>query len=118
MFKKVMTNYKQVPSSYEDISPSVDASLTVQVKALLMKNVEVVKMMHKQKKSDDETAKDRVNSNTCLLEGQGTGNYNFKSLGHAVRDIQMSRGSREGNNALRRDVDNGSQVDRLQKSFF
>ena len=40
----------------------------------------------------------------CLLPTQGTGTYNYRSLGiKKIRKLNMSRGSREGNNAFTKD---------------
>ena len=46
----------------------------------------------------------RCSAPRCLLPSQGTGTYNYRSLGiRKIRRLNMSRGSREGNNAFTKD---------------
>ena len=42
-----------------------------------------------------------VKAPTCMMKTVGTGKYNYRSLGiRKIRRLNMSRGGREGNNAL------------------
>ena len=45
-----------------------------------------------------------VRAPTCMMKSVGTGKYNYRSLGiKKIRRLNMSRGGREGNNALVKD---------------
>ena len=52
----------------------------------------------------------RVKELPSLLATAGTGQYNFYMLGHATRPIQMTRGGKEGNNALLKDAANEGYI--------
>ena len=46
-----------------------------------------------------------VRAPTCMMKSVGTGKYNYRSLGiKKIRRLNMSRGGREGNNALLKDA--------------
>ncbi|XP_038075210.1 poly [ADP-ribose] polymerase tankyrase-like [Patiria miniata] len=51
-----------------------------------------------------DSTKERARLPEVIMQHQQTGRYNFKSLGHAVREINVGRGSREGNNAFTKDL--------------
>lgn len=53
----------------------------------------------------DKAKNPRVSAPSCMLPVIGTGKYNFRTLGiRRIRRLNMSRGGREGNNALTKDV--------------
>ena len=90
LLKKIVKNVKEVPHLYAGIQQSVDVDDTVVDKAFRMRNVEALKILKDQKNLDDAepttaaaAAKklERVDPTSCQLQTQGTGRYNFKSLG-------------------------------------
>ncbi|XP_057309492.1 poly [ADP-ribose] polymerase tankyrase-like isoform X2 [Hydractinia symbiolongicarpus] len=69
--------------------------------ALLMENKEALKILHDLEDRDDVNA-ERPKTN---LEEISTGGYDFRTFGHAVRVVTVSRGNQEGNNAFVSDND-------------
>ena len=69
-------------------------------------NLEILKFLNKSINSPNKHEKlPRVSDPRCHFKVVGTGHYNYRSLGiKKIRRLNMSRGNREGNNALTEDV--------------
>eukprot|EP00092_Neocalanus_flemingeri_P072035 GFUD01088588.1.p1 GENE.GFUD01088588.1~~GFUD01088588.1.p1 ORF type:complete len:398 (+),score=109.31 GFUD01088588.1:215-1408(+) len=81
------------------VKRSLGNEMTALRYALKTKNLAAVELLYK-----PSTAKNRIGLPNCLLPTQGTGTYNYRTLGiKKVRRLNMSRGAREGNNAFTKD---------------
>uniref|UniRef100_T1IYM8 Poly [ADP-ribose] polymerase n=1 Tax=Strigamia maritima TaxID=126957 RepID=T1IYM8_STRMM len=79
---------------------SVDQQLDALVYALIQENHKAIQLILKEILNP---TKKRVKVPDSFLIQQTTGKLTTQFLGHSVRDITISRGSREGNNALNKD---------------
>ncbi|XP_006818908.1 poly [ADP-ribose] polymerase tankyrase-like [Saccoglossus kowalevskii] len=95
LLKDLIDDPKNVAGVF--VNRSVDLEYDALTYAISQNNQQAVKLLAADIK---EPKTDRVELPESLLEAQSTGSYNFLSLGHAVRSISQSRGSREGNNAF------------------
>ncbi|KAL9986739.1 hypothetical protein ACROYT_G000926 [Oculina patagonica] len=88
--------------------------------ALLNENHEALKLLLSELHGPSEGP--RRNEPTVSLHRMDTGTYNFYTFGHAVRELNSSRGSREGNNAFLQDKDGfhkkGYELEDLLKFCF
>lgn len=80
---------------------SVDVPYDAATYALINGNAKLLQMIIDDEKKPKASRVEPVKS---LLGQQTTGRYNFSMLGHAVRQIQMTRGGKEGINALTKDT--------------
>lgn len=81
---------------------SVDHCLDALSYALITENHKAIQLLLKEKFNP----KKRVRVPESLLVHRTTGRYTTQFLGHALRDLTVSRGSKEGNNALIKDRQN------------
>jgi ankyrin repeat protein len=81
--------------------------------AILRNDVEAATLLHT---AAARGAHGRVAPRVSRLGGQGTGEYNFETLGHAVGKIGAGRGGKELNNALL-DGSAASQLDASDVAF-
>ena len=90
------------------IKKSMADNMTPLDYAVKMENIPAMKILHNAMKEDGKGKKKRrVGAPTCMMATVGTGTYNWRSLGiKKIRKLNMSRGGREGNNALVKDVGN------------
>ena len=105
LLQQCVKNTEQIFSLHAD--RSLASSMTALRYAVKQQNLAMVKVLVK---PQGKTAS-RVEAPRCLLATQGTGTYNYRSLGiKKIRKINMSRGSREGNNAFTKDQANGAMT--------
>ncbi|XP_022105519.1 tankyrase-like protein [Acanthaster planci] len=98
LLKKLIED-KDVPSVLGPRSASIQ--LTALDYAARMDNQAALKLLIPEINSTQQRAK----LPEVIMQHEVAGRYNFKSLGHAVREINIARGSREGNNAFTKDLD-------------
>ncbi|XP_078592750.1 poly [ADP-ribose] polymerase tankyrase-like isoform X2 [Branchiostoma floridae x Branchiostoma japonicum] len=101
LLRSLIADTENIPTVY-DAQRSVDVSVDAVMYAIRSRNKEAIKLFGDYLKKTQEPRCSRPYS---LLKHQETGRYNWYSLGHAVRNISMSRGSKEGNNAFTKDID-------------
>ncbi|XP_033624396.1 poly [ADP-ribose] polymerase tankyrase-like [Asterias rubens] len=97
LLKKLVDN-KEVPNVM--LNRSNDVKLSALDYAVRLENQAAMKLLLPEVSSNKQRAK----LPEVIMEHQSRGRYNFLSLGHAVRDINVGRGSREGNNAFTKDL--------------
>ncbi|XP_078675989.1 poly [ADP-ribose] polymerase tankyrase-like isoform X2 [Branchiostoma floridae x Branchiostoma belcheri] len=104
LLRSLIADTTNIPTVY-DAQRSVDVPIDAVMYAIRNRNKDAIKLFgdHMKKHSSNP----RCSRPYSLLKHQGTGRYNWYSLGHAVRNISMSRGSKEGNNAFTKDIDDG-----------
>lgn len=89
---------------------SLQNDATALTYALKMNDIHAVKTLIQAEKKEHKKA--RVERQPCMMKEVGTGVYNYRSLGiHKIRALKMSRGGREGNNALTKDIFNPYGID-------
>ncbi|XP_066280586.1 poly [ADP-ribose] polymerase tankyrase-like isoform X1 [Branchiostoma lanceolatum] len=103
LLRSLIADTKNIPTVYDALR-SVDMSVDAVMYAIRNRNKDAIKLFGDHMKKISEPRCSRPYS---LLKHQGTGRYNWYSLGHAVRNISMSRGSKEGNNAFTKDISDG-----------
>eukprot|EP01113_Clastostelium_recurvatum_P021438 TRINITY_DN2540_c0_g1_i2.p1 TRINITY_DN2540_c0_g1~~TRINITY_DN2540_c0_g1_i2.p1 ORF type:complete len:2019 (-),score=594.67 TRINITY_DN2540_c0_g1_i2:668-6724(-) len=62
-----------------------------------------IRMLWEVMKDKDGKLQDRAPAPTCTLDKADTGSYSQYTYGHRVRQLNMSRGGKEGNNAFMED---------------
>ena len=99
--KKICEDVKRV-HTLEPVKSMADESTPLEF-AVKTNKVSCVKELLRQ--LQNKTRRQRaVAAPTCMMKSVGTGKYNYRSLGiKKIRRLNMSRGGREGNNALVKD---------------
>ncbi|CAH1779903.1 unnamed protein product [Owenia fusiformis] len=98
MLQEMIDNRKQVYSAFLGQSDEqLPVNKTAAHIAVERENHAMLRILGKERLKSEP----RVGRPSCLLDHRGTGRYNRASLGiRHVRRLNMSRGSKEGNNAL------------------
>eukprot|EP00795_Rhopilema_esculentum_P008747 gene8747-14770_t len=99
MLKEAIDDVENVYTVFWD--RSADIHLGPLHYALLTENKMAVDLLRNDKQPKERKAKRPAVS----LEKMNTGRYNFYTFGHAVREVQASRGAKEGNNAFLKERD-------------
>ncbi|XP_033625691.1 poly [ADP-ribose] polymerase tankyrase-like [Asterias rubens] len=116
LLKKLIAN-KDIPSVFTN--RSVDLRYNALEYAVKTENTDAIKLLIKEYEQVDNSQ--RAVMPRTLMQHQGTGSYNYRSLGHAVRAINMGRGCREGDNAFTKDLEfyeAGPELNRLADIAF
>ena len=93
--KKYIKDKKNVSSISQ--RRSIKTALSPMHYAIKMNNLKAIQLLKKEMKAKQK----RVDPARCHLQVVNTGIYNYRSLGvRHIRQLQMSRGGREGNNAF------------------
>ncbi|PIK56117.1 putative poly(ADP-ribose) polymerase pme-5 isoform X2 [Apostichopus japonicus] len=100
LLQKLIKNTKEVPTLF--MRRSVDIADDALCTAMKMKNKAAVQLLLKELE-DIQHGKARMTLGRPSLQKENTGRYNYRSLGHAVRAINVARGGREGNDAFTKD---------------
>ncbi|XP_038073028.1 poly [ADP-ribose] polymerase tankyrase-like [Patiria miniata] len=99
LLKKLINNTNEIPSLFVPRSVCLqDDALDYAVKT---ENLDAMKLLYEEYVSGNRR---RKSMSQALMQQQGTGSYNYRSLGHAVQEINIGRKCREGNNAFTKDI--------------
>ncbi|XP_041468095.1 poly [ADP-ribose] polymerase tankyrase-like isoform X1 [Lytechinus variegatus] len=97
LLKQLLTDTKRVPSVF--LQRSVAVPETALGYAIKSNSQPFIRAFLNELKSNPSRCEMPVHS----LTKENTGSYNYRSLGHAVRAINVSRGGREGQDAFLKD---------------
>ncbi len=87
-----------------DVSRSMQTELSALDYAFKKGDLKMARLILKEEEQERKRKDNRVSAPVNMMKTVGTGRYNPISLGiRRIRRLQMSRGNREGNNALNKD---------------
>ncbi|XP_033125958.1 poly [ADP-ribose] polymerase tankyrase-like [Anneissia japonica] len=112
LLRKLINDKKKVASVFLD--RSVDVKDDAMSYAIMNNNQAAIKLLGTELEANQG---DRCRIPDSILETQGTGTYNFRTLGHATRKISMSRGSKEGNNAFTKEDHQNKEAHELSSKY-
>ncbi|KAI1702840.1 ankyrin repeats (3 copies) domain-containing protein [Ditylenchus destructor] len=115
--KKLVADKRRFPRSGLEGRYCYADPTTVEIIAALKEDRALYKTLIDLKKqlNQEQGREPRPSYEPCLLQKGGTGQANFHMLGHRTAQLEMTRGGREGNNALinyesRTGLDNYSEI--------